>query len=223
MASVARLGAGLTARSIGTRPEKTLEVYDFEGCPFCRKVRDALSELDLEALIKPCPKGGARFRPELKERGGKTQFPYLVDPNTGREMYESADIISYLHGEYGDGSLSPTLAIDFVANTSSMFASLWRPHRGGRARPSQAPAEPLQLWSFEASPYCRLVREVLCELEVPYIVHNVAKRSRERAAFRERSGRMMVPYLVDPNTGTEMFESADIVRYLQDTYAESAA
>ena len=23
---------------------------------------------------------------------------------------------------------------------------------------------------------------------------------------------MMVPYLVDPNTGTEMFESADIVR-----------
>jgi glutathione S-transferase len=29
----------------------------------------------------------------------------------------------------------------------------------------------------------------------------------------------MVPYLVDPNTGVEMFESADIVRYLEDTYA----
>jgi glutathione S-transferase len=29
----------------------------------------------------------------------------------------------------------------------------------------------------------------------------------------------MVPYLVDPNTGTSMFESADIVRYLDATYA----
>ena len=29
----------------------------------------------------------------------------------------------------------------------------------------------------------------------------------------------MVPYLVDPNTRTEMFESADIVRYLEETYA----
>ena len=30
---------------------------------------------------------------------------------------------------------------------------------------------------------------------------------------------MMVPYLVDPNTGTEMFESADIKQYLLATYA----
>jgi glutathione S-transferase len=29
---------------------------------------------------------------------------------------------------------------------------------------------------------------------------------------------MMVPYLADPNTGQEMFESADIVRYLEQTY-----
>ena len=28
----------------------------------------------------------------------------------------------------------------------------------------------------------------------------------------------MVPYLVDPNTGTEMFESADIVAYVEKTY-----
>ena len=30
---------------------------------------------------------------------------------------------------------------------------------------------------------------------------------------------MQVPYLVDPNTGVSMFESADIRRYLYDTYA----
>ena len=45
-----------------------------------------------------------------------------------------------------------------------------------------------------------------------------AKCSPSRDAFVERSGKMMVPYLVDPNTGVAMFESADIVKYLFDTY-----
>lgn len=31
------------------------------------------------------------------------QFPYLIDPNTGTEMYESDAIISYLFNTYGDG------------------------------------------------------------------------------------------------------------------------
>jgi glutathione S-transferase len=47
----------------------------------------------------------------------------------------------------------------------------------------------------------------------------VAKNSPSRSAFVEKSGRMMVPYLSDPNTETAMFESADIVRYLERTYA----
>jgi glutathione S-transferase len=76
----------------------------------------------------------------------------------------------------------------------------------------------LELWSFEGSPYCRLAREALCELELPYVLHNVAKGSPGREAFVKRSGKMRVPYLADPNTGREMFESADIVRYLNDTY-----
>src|SRR6478672_6709760 len=83
LASAARLGAGLTARHTGRRPEKLLELYEFEDCPFCRKVREALSMLDLSALIRPCPKRGTRYRPEVARRGGKSQFPYLIDPNTG--------------------------------------------------------------------------------------------------------------------------------------------
>jgi len=86
--------------------------------------------------------------------------------------------------------------------------------------PARAPKEPLELWSFEASPFCRIAREALCTLELPYRLHNVAKGSPGREAFAARSGRMMVPWLVDPNTGTEMFESADIVAYLESTYAE---
>jgi glutathione S-transferase len=30
---------------------------------------------------------------------------------------------------------------------------------------------------------------------------------------------VQVPFLVDPNTGTELFESGDIVDYLERTYA----
>ena len=63
------------------------------------------------------------------------------------------------------------------------------------------------------------MRERLCELEIPYLLHNVAKGSSKRKEFIARSGKMMVPWLVDPNTGKEMFESADICTYLDKTYA----
>jgi glutathione S-transferase len=77
----------------------------------------------------------------------------------------------------------------------------------------------LELYSFEPSPFCRIVREQLSSLEIPYLLHNVAKGSAERAELVERAGKMMVPYLADPNTGVGMYESADIVRYLRETYA----
>jgi len=51
-------------------------------------------------------------------------------------------------------------------------------------------------------------------------LHNVAKGSPKRDAFLARSGKMMVPYLVDPNRDAAMFESADIVTYLNQTYAK---
>jgi glutathione S-transferase len=87
-----------------------------------------------------------------------------------------------------------------------------------RAEPSRAPRQPLELWSFEASPFSRIVREKLCSLEIPYRLHNVGKGSPSRPAFERRAGRVQVPFLVDPNTNVEMFESADIVHYLEATY-----
>ena len=66
----------------------------------------------------------------------------------------------------------------------------------------------------------RIAREALCELEIPYLLHNVGKKSPSRPAFQKRSGKMMVPFLVDANTDTRMFESADIVAYLEETYAK---
>ncbi|MCA9686349.1 MAG: glutathione S-transferase N-terminal domain-containing protein, partial [Myxococcales bacterium] len=92
-----RLGLGFWASHAGPRPEQPVELYEFEGCPFCRKVREALTMLDLEARVFPCPKGGPTYRPQVVARGGKAQFPYLVDPNRGVELYESKAIISYLY------------------------------------------------------------------------------------------------------------------------------
>jgi len=219
LASIVRAGTGMQVSGAGARPEKMLELYEFEACPFCRKVREALSVLDLDAMIFPCPQGGPRYRKEVFERAGKTQFPYLVDPNTGREMYESDIIVGYLYANYGDSNVPWALSTPLLTDVSSFLASAARVSGGRHYRKAAPPAQPLELWSFEASPYCRLVRERLCELEIPYVLHNVAKDSPKRRAFIERSGRMMVPYLFDPNSGRGMHESADIVSYLDRTYA----
>lgn len=238
-ASASRLGVGTFAsRRAARQPEQLIELYEFESCPYCRKVRDALTALDLPAMIYPCPKGGTRFRPKVIELGGKAQFPFLVDPNNDRQMYESDDIVAYLFEEYGQRRPS-ALLVGRLATATSALASAWRPSRGCQVRPSRAPEKPLELYSFEASPFCRLVRETLCELEIPYHLRNVGKgahidwlppaarqrfapdvppTTENRRAFVERAGRMQVPYLVDPNEDVAMFESDDIRRYLLDTY-----
>jgi glutathione S-transferase len=100
--SLARLGRGAVAKGHRKQPVQPLEFYDGEFCPFCRYVREALTELDLDALVYPVPKRGSRFRQQLQQVGGKAQVPFLHDPNTGAAMYESADIQSYLFETYGD-------------------------------------------------------------------------------------------------------------------------
>ncbi len=222
VASGLRAGTGSRARSIGPRPETLLELYEFEACPYCRKVREAITELDLDVLVKPCPKGGNRYRPEVKERGGQAMFPWLVDPNTGTSMYESADIIRYLYRHYGRGQAAAALRMGPLGDIWSTATSVICP-AGLRQQPSILPPQPLELYSFENCPYCRVVRATLCELEVPWILRTVGKGSASRAAFAERSGRMQVPWLVDPNTNIEMFESRDICRYLNETYGATAS
>ena len=142
----------------------------------------------------------------------------MVDPNTGRQMYESDEINRHLYDRYGAGAVPLTLRLGPVTTVSAAVPSLVRPNRA--ARPSRLPEQPLELWGFEASPYCRIVREVLCELELPYVLNSVGHGSPRRAELIRIAGRMMVPYLVDPNTKTGMFESADIVEYIRSTYAE---
>jgi len=218
-ATVLRLGSAVQVGTPGPRPDALLELYEFEGCPFCRKVREALSILDLEAMVYPCPKGGPRFREQVRDQGGKAQFPYLVDRNTGKSMYESDDIVRYLFSTYGKGGVPLLLRAGPLTDGSAMLSGLPRMGAGVRYRKAKAPEKPLELYSFEASPFCRIVRERLCSLELPYHLHNVAKGSPSRDAFVKRSGRMQVPFLVDPNTGAQMYESEEINAYLDAKYA----
>ena len=220
-ASVLNGTRGLFARTRASQPELPLELYEFESCPFCRKAREAFSELDLDYISRPTPRGSERNRQKVAALGGTQMFPYLVDPNTGAAMYESEDIIGYLHQTYGDGRRRGGGLGGAVRSLSSMLASAVRPI-GGKAAPGVAgraqPEQLLVLWQFEASPFCRKVREALCSLDLDYRVRNVAKSGGQRPELVSLGGKMQVPYLVDPNTGVAMYESSDIVAYLRQTH-----
>ncbi len=240
LATALRPGVGISASPAAVKPEKLLALYDFEACPYCRIVREALTELDLDAMIYPCPKRGTRFRPRAANVGGKTQFPLLVDSNTGVTMYESLDIIAYLFDTYGKRPVPLKWRAGALQKLGSSFTSVARGTEGLQARSSKLPEKPLDLYSFESSPFARTVRDLLCELEIPYVLRAAGRTrlsdwvppqvrdtlnlqlepdQRNRKAMFERAGRVSIPYLVDPNTGAEMSESEAIIRYLTDTYA----
>ncbi|KAL9242225.1 hypothetical protein vseg_016246 [Gypsophila vaccaria] len=204
---------------LGPRPQKPIVIYEYESCPYCRKVREIVSILDLDVLFYPCPKNGPNFRPKVVEMGGKQQFPYMVDPNTRVEMYESDDIIKYLVNNYGDGKVPCLLSLGPLTTVSAGFALMGRLGRGHSYTPAKLPPQPLVLWAYEGSPFCKVVREVLVELELPHIQRSCARGSPKRQDLFARLGHFQVPFLEDPNTGVEMFESAEIVDYLKATYA----
>ncbi|KAK9734277.1 hypothetical protein RND81_04G128200 [Saponaria officinalis] len=214
--------AGLTVKEsskLGPRPEKPIEIYEFESCPFCRKVREIVTVLDIDVLYYPCPANGPNFRPQAVRLGGKKQFPYMVDPNTGVAMYESDDIIKYLVNKYGDGQVPLLLSLGLLTTLTEGFAMIGRLGRGQSYTPAKMPPEPLTIWAYEGSPFCKVVREVLVELELPHIQRSCARGSPKRQDLYARVGHFQVPYLEDPNTGVQMFESAEIVDYLKATYA----
>ncbi len=239
LSTMIRANQGIQSDPAAVKPAQTLQLYDIENCPYCRLVREALTELDIDVEIYPCPKNGQRFRPEVAARGGKAQFPYLVDPNTGVQMYESLDIVAYLFDTYGQRKLPLRWRAGRLQTLGSMLASAPRTAHGMTAHPGAEPDYLLELYSFESSPYARPVRELLCEMEIPYLVRNCGRTKLQewllppvrsalhitpdselanRRALLEEHGRMSIPYLYDPGTGVGLFESAEIIAYLRDTY-----
>lgn len=241
LATLNEQGRGIRIGAAGSQPAELLELYDMEGCPFCRVVREALTDLDLDAMIYPCPKAGDRFRPLVEKLGGKQQFPYLMDPNTDTALYESRAIVEYLYNTYGSHAGPPAWLIKSVYTLTSAGTSALRLGQGIQALENHPPQQPLELYSFEGSPYARIVRELMTQLELPYVLRQSGRdqaldwvlppirqrlvpdyepTQRNRKALKERTGDVAIPCLIDPNTGTELFDSERITDYLLNTYAE---
>ena len=239
LASTVSLWRGTNSQRESIQPVQLLELYDIENCPYCRLVRETLTSLNIDIIIYPSPKGGKRFRAKAEELGGKQQFPFLVDKNTGVNLYESKTIIAYLYSTYGAKQKKmPFYTFELLGSFSS---TLTRNGKGTYACESKAAEKNLVLYSFEASPFSRPVRELLCELELPYELRNTGKDTlkdmgppklrktlfpklpvtgRNRIDLYNRAGKVQVPYLVDDNHQVEMFESAQILDYLLSTYAK---
>ena len=184
-------------------------------------MREALTQLDLDAEIRPCPKGARRHRDEVVKRGGKASFPFLVDETAGVEMYESEDIVRHLYAAYGEGAPFPDALVSTTALTGWMPTLLRagrgmtryeRPSPGGGEEAGEEeeeedsaaeeaaadpPAAPLELYNYEGI-VARLVRRRVRAGD-PVFVRNVGKGA--RGGRPGRSTRARAPYLVDPNTG----------------------
>ena len=239
LASTLRGWRGSMASRSVQQPAQMPEIYDREGCPECRLVREACTELNLDVKIITVPKGGSRFSAELQEKSGASSVPFLHDPNSGTRLTGAQAIVDYLFRQYANRE-APRQVQPSARNLAlSKLATVVRGGQGVEARSSRPAEQPLTLYSFESSPYSRLVREKLSELELPYVLINIGKQQRadigpsnfrlhlgpykplpntKRSAFFARHGNVQVPYLIDPNTGIDMFESADIVQYLDRTY-----
>ena len=238
LASSLRSWRGTSASKTSNQPNAPLMLFDREGCPQCRFVREAFTELNLDVMITPCPLDGKNIK-QLKKDTGSNNLPFLVDENTQQKIQGAESIVNYLFEQYRGKPVPKQLKANKLNQFSSSLATGIRFNAGMTAKPSASAKQALTLYSFESSPYSRPVKELLCELELPYLLINLGKQQRsdmgpanfhftlkpykplpntKRDAFFQQHGNVQVPYLIDPNTGTEMFESKDIVKYLKGAY-----
>lgn len=205
-----------------------LKLYEFEACPFCRRVRELVTYLDLDVTIVPCA-AGSRHRAAVAAAAtaqGKDRptFPYLEDEAAGVSLFESEDIVNHLLRNYGNGAPLPPPSEYFLPSAllTGWIPLLLRPGRGATVDESAvaaAPAQPLTLYSYDGNQFCRLVREALTELDLPYTLVSAGKGSPRRADLVDIAGKSTAPYFVDPNTGASMGESYEICEYLFREYS----
>ncbi|XBI76549.1 hypothetical protein VPH35_069769 [Triticum aestivum] len=143
------------------------------------------------------------FRPMVLETGGKKQFPYMVDPNTGVAIYESDEIIKYLADTYGDETVP---VMELVHSRIAMILRVWK---GSSYTISKLPPQIIEIWAYET----------LVELELPHLLHSCARGSPMQQEIFKTHGLFQAPYIEDPNMGVKMFESARIIEYLRATYS----
>ena len=250
VSTVLRGGRGNMGTPTPRQPNKALILYEHEACPYSRRVREVMTSLNLDYESRPSPHKGHVYRDDLEDMAGKKQVPFLIDDNTDDKLLDSQVIIDHLFAHYSQKGETPKKYQQpsgdnaTLLNKATSVASMMRGVKAVHPKKNIARGKPeqlLHLYGFDASPFCRLVREKLCELEVGYICHNVAREQiedigvfgvrlslgkyqpikggkRERIMNEVMNGKLQFPYLIDPNTNTKMFESQNIIDYLDKTY-----
>jgi glutathione S-transferase len=200
-------------------PEETIILFDNESSPTCKRVREMMNLLDVTYECRPV------FGSEID------RLPRIVDPNIDETISGDDEIIEHLLKQYGPPSslydrkaLWPITFKEF-ALVSSQLAIILRGKTGvmkqTNARPDNANMKPIELWAYECSPFVRPVKEKLSTLGLPHVIVSCSRGSRNRDKMIDKVGRFQVPFIVDDNTGIEMFEGAEIVDYLEAVYTVS--
>lgn len=81
---------------------RKLTLYQFRTCPFCVKVRKEIRRLSLNIELRDAQKN-PQHRVALLQGGGQVKVPCLRimdEKGNSQWMYESADIIRYLHERF---------------------------------------------------------------------------------------------------------------------------
>ena len=76
-----------------------LELYQFEGCPYCAMVRETLDDLGLDYVVRSVPHG-LEGRDRVRAVSGQDLVPVLVDPERSQVLADSRRIIDYLKATY---------------------------------------------------------------------------------------------------------------------------
>jgi glutathione S-transferase len=77
----------------------------------------------------------------------------------------------------------------------------------------------IKLYIRNGCPFCTRVLIAINAIGIPYEMLEVTNFSAAQDLI-ERGGKMQVPYLVDERTGVSMYESGDIIAYLDHQYAK---
>jgi len=235
LASIFRLPGGVTVRSnsnVNTTIPRLERLYDVENSRACRKVRECITELDLvvEAVIPATPNSRC-FADSNSEYAvpANTMIPRLELNDAGKEfiLQGEDEILGYFNDKYQLGKEADIadLLLSLVYELGGVLAGAMRAGRGNLVSPAALgdeaprPQKPLVLYSYEGNQFCRLVREVLTELDIVYELRSVGKGSPRRQELAATSGDTQCPFLLDPNCDTAMAESTDIVAYLYKNYA----
>jgi hypothetical protein len=169
------------------------KLYDIENNADCRQVREKITELDLvvETVIPATPNSRAMTSEDVLPPS-KVPRMVVVEAASGAELVldGALEIVEYLEDTFLDnstalagnlveeeqeGPMAVLSSIQIPYEVTGLLAGLLRLGRGSRVvtaalSPSspRRPKKKLILYNYEGNQFCRLVREVLTELDLEY-------------------------------------------------------